>query len=78
VRHLTNIDDLAKHCQTLIPMQVLSEIDNAQNPVMLTQDRLEQAATENQFMNAKIATLDVHFLLCCMSPTFVLSRTGSI
>ena len=40
-------------------MQVLTEIDNARNPMMLTQDRLERAATENQFMNAKIAALDV-------------------
>lgn len=43
-------------------MQVLQEIDNAKNPMLLTKDRLERAATENQFMNGKIAAIEVSFL----------------
>lgn len=43
----------------MIPMQVLSDIDNARNPMQLTRERLERAATENQFMNGKIAAIDV-------------------
>lgn len=40
-------------------MQILSEIDNARNPMQLTRDRLERAATENQFMNGKIQAIKV-------------------
>lgn len=43
----------------MIPMEVLAEIDNGRNPMQLTRDRIERAATENQFMNGKIAALDV-------------------
>jgi hypothetical protein len=74
VQPLTNIDDLAQHCQTLIPMQVLIEIDNGQNPMLLTRDRLERAATENQFMNAKIAALDVSHLLSLPATLGVLTH----
>lgn len=35
------------------------DIDNARNPVQLTRDRLERAATENQFMNGKIHAIEV-------------------
>jgi len=42
----------------MIPMQVLVDIDNAKNPMLLTKDRLERAATENQFMNGKIAAIE--------------------
>jgi mediator of RNA polymerase II transcription subunit 10 len=38
-------------------MQVVIEIDNARNPMQLTRERLERAATENQFMNGKIAAI---------------------
>ncbi|KAJ3840964.1 hypothetical protein F5878DRAFT_611671 [Lentinula raphanica] len=38
----------------MIPFQILSDIDNARNPMGLTRERLERAATENQFMNGKI------------------------
>jgi mediator of RNA polymerase II transcription subunit 10 len=43
----------------MIPMQVLLDIDSAKNPMLLTKDRLERAATENQFMNGKIAAIEV-------------------
>ena len=43
----------------MIPSQVLTDIDNARNPMQLTKERIERAATENQFMNAKIAALSV-------------------
>ncbi|KAJ3758101.1 hypothetical protein EV360DRAFT_83368 [Lentinula raphanica] len=38
----------------MIPFQILTDIDNARNPMALTRERLERAATENQFMNGKI------------------------
>lgn len=59
VQHLATIDDMAQHISTMIPMQVLSDIDNGRNPMQLTRERLERAATENQFMNGKIAAIDV-------------------
>ncbi|KAJ8595331.1 hypothetical protein M405DRAFT_807412 [Rhizopogon salebrosus TDB-379] len=58
VRHLTTIDDMAQSIPTKIPFQVLSDIDNARSPMQLTKERLERAATENQFMNGKIAAID--------------------
>jgi len=59
VSHLATLDDMAQHVTTMIPMQVLTDIDNSKNPMQLTKDRLERAATENQFMNGKIAALTV-------------------
>lgn len=47
----------------MIPMQVLADIDNSKNPMQLTRERLERAATENQFMNGKIAAIDVRLVL---------------
>ncbi|KZT20623.1 hypothetical protein NEOLEDRAFT_1151199 [Neolentinus lepideus HHB14362 ss-1] len=58
INHLSNIDDMAQQCRTMIPMQLLMDIDNSKNPMQLTRDRLERAATENQFMNAKITAVD--------------------
>ncbi|KAJ3514573.1 hypothetical protein NLJ89_g2310 [Agrocybe chaxingu] len=57
VNHLTNLDQMAQHITTMIPMQVLADIDNSRNPMLLTRERLERAATENQFMNGKIAAI---------------------
>jgi len=45
-------------------MQVLTDIDNGRNPMHLTKDRLERAATENQFMNAKIKAIEVCIGVC--------------
>ena len=59
VQHLATIDDMAQNIRTMIPFQVLQDIDNARNPMQLTKDRLERAATENQFMNGKMAAIDV-------------------
>ena|ERR1700722_4977022 len=59
VRYLATIDETASHISTMIPLQVLAYIDNSQNPMQLTKDRIERAAAENQFMNGKIAALDV-------------------
>jgi len=58
ISQLSTIDDMAQHTQTMIPIQVITDIDNARNPMQLTRDRLERAATENQFMNGKIAAID--------------------
>jgi len=61
IGQLSTIDEMAQHTQTMIPIQVLTDIDNARNPMQLTRDRLERAATENQFMNGKIAAIDVSY-----------------
>ncbi|RDB19580.1 Mediator of RNA polymerase II transcription subunit 10 [Hypsizygus marmoreus] len=58
INHLATIDDMAQHIPTMIPMQVLADIDNSRNPMQLTRERLERAATENQFMNGKIVAID--------------------
>ncbi|KAF9221881.1 hypothetical protein BS17DRAFT_709905 [Gyrodon lividus] len=58
VHHLATIDDIAQNTRTMIPFQVLQDIDNTRNPMQLTKERLERAATENQFMNGKIAAID--------------------
>jgi len=49
---------MSQHVTTMIPIQVLADIDNARNPLQLTKERLERAATENQFMNGKIHAVD--------------------
>lgn len=63
VGYLAGLDDMASasatHLTTRVPMQVLTDIDNGRNPMHLTKDRLERAATENQFMNAKIKAIEV-------------------
>ncbi|KAF8914116.1 transcription factor subunit Med10 of mediator complex-domain-containing protein [Gymnopilus junonius] len=58
VSNLSNLDDIAQHLTTMIPMQVLADIDNSRNPMQLTKERLERAAAENQFMNGKIAAIN--------------------
>lgn len=59
VHHLSMIDDMAAHIPTRIPIQIMSDIDNGRNPMHLTKDGLERAATENQFMNGKINAIEV-------------------
>ncbi|PAV20594.1 sec14 cytosolic factor [Pyrrhoderma noxium] len=58
ISHLANIESLAEKMDTMIPMQILQDIDNARNPMFLTKERIERAATENQFMNGKIQALE--------------------
>ncbi|KAF8639951.1 hypothetical protein AX17_001201 [Amanita inopinata Kibby_2008] len=58
VGHLASIDDMAQHINTMIPMHILADVDDARNPMQLTKDRLERAATENQFMNGKISAIE--------------------
>ncbi|KAF7790772.1 hypothetical protein EIP86_001729 [Pleurotus ostreatoroseus] len=60
INHLATIDDMAQHVHTMIPMQVLADIDNGRNPMQLTRERLERAATENQFMNGKIHAISTY------------------
>ena len=59
ISHLAAIDNMAQHVPTMIPIEVLKKIDDAENPMKLTRDRLERAATENQFMNGKIQAIKV-------------------
>ena len=59
VDHLSTLDHSSQSIQTMIPIQVLLDVDNAKNPMLLTKDRLERAATENQFMNGKITAIEV-------------------
>ena len=42
---------------------IFRDVDNSKNPMMLTKDRLERAATENQFMNGKIHALSASLTL---------------
>lgn len=58
---------MSQNVSTMIPMQVLAEIDNSRNPMQLTRDRLERAATENQFMNGKIQAIKVRFSITLSS-----------
>ncbi|KAI0250510.1 transcription factor subunit Med10 of mediator complex-domain-containing protein [Lactifluus subvellereus] len=58
VKYLAGLDDMASHLTTHVPMQILTDIDNGRNPMHLTKDRLERAATENQFMNGKIQAIE--------------------
>jgi mediator of RNA polymerase II transcription subunit 10 len=53
---------MAQHASLMIPTQVLADIDNSRNPMQLTRERLERAATENQFMNGKIAAINVRII----------------
>lgn len=77
INHLASIDDMSQHVPTMIPMQVLAEIDNARNPMQLTRDRLERAATENQFMNGKIQAIKVRPVAprCYRDAEFVCSQS---
>lgn len=61
VNHLATLDEMAQHMNIMVPMQVLADIDNSRNPMNVTRDRIERAATENQFMNGKIAAIEVSF-----------------
>jgi mediator of RNA polymerase II transcription subunit 10 len=63
VGYLGGLDNMASHLTTRVPMQILTDIDNGRNPMHLTKDRLERAATENQFMNGKIKAIEV-----CLRP----------
>ncbi|KAF7424136.1 hypothetical protein PC9H_009439 [Pleurotus ostreatus] len=58
VNHLATLDEMAQHMNIMVPMQVLTDIDNSRNPMNVTRDRIERAATENQFMNGKIAAIE--------------------
>ena len=58
VSHLGTIDNMAQEISIMIPTQVLADIDSARNPMQLTKERLERAATENQFMNGKILAIE--------------------
>ncbi|KZT39801.1 hypothetical protein SISSUDRAFT_984350 [Sistotremastrum suecicum HHB10207 ss-3] len=60
VRHLATIEDLSRNVTTTIPIQVLADVDNARNPMILTRDRIERAALENQFMNGKIDAIQTY------------------
>ncbi len=59
IYHLATLEKMSESIDTMVPMQVLVDIDNSRNPMQLTKDRLERAATENQFMNGKIHAIDV-------------------
>jgi len=58
IKHLATLDDMSQHVTTMVPIQVLADIDNARNPMTITKERLERVATENQFMNGKIHAID--------------------
>jgi hypothetical protein len=53
------LEQISEHIQVMVPFQVLADVDQARNPMQLTRERLERTATENQFMNGKIAAIQV-------------------
>ncbi|KAI0786525.1 hypothetical protein C8Q75DRAFT_772099 [Abortiporus biennis] len=57
ISHLAELERLSEQINTMIPMQVLADIDGSRNPMNLTRERVERAATENQFMNGKIEAI---------------------
>jgi mediator of RNA polymerase II transcription subunit 10 len=57
-------------------MQILTDIDNGRNPMHLTKDRLERAATENQFMNGKIQAIEVSSGLARLDGALTRTRLG--
>ena len=59
IHRLRELEKRSETIPTMVPLQVLVDIDNSRNPMTLTKDRLERAATENQFMNGKIHAIDV-------------------
>jgi mediator of RNA polymerase II transcription subunit 10 len=73
VDHLAALDHNSQKIHTLIPTDVLEDIDNARNPMLLTKERLERAATENQFMNGKIGAIEVSSALSpdASSPAYI-------
>ncbi|TBU27738.1 transcription factor subunit Med10 of mediator complex-domain-containing protein [Dichomitus squalens] len=58
IKSLGVLEEMSETITTMVPMQVLADIDNSRNPMQLTKDRLERAATENQFMNGKIQAIE--------------------
>ncbi|RPD62145.1 hypothetical protein L226DRAFT_79807 [Lentinus tigrinus ALCF2SS1-7] len=58
INHLATLEEMSSSLDTMVPMQVLVDIDSSRNPMQLTKDRIERAATENQFMNGKIHAID--------------------
>ena len=66
IKSLGVLEEMSETITTMVPIQVLADIDNSRNPMQLTKDRLERAATENQFMNGKIQAIDVSaFFAAC-------------
>jgi len=60
VHHLSEIERIAQHIDSLVPIQVLDDIDNSRNPTIVTKDRIERAATENQFTNGKLEAIETY------------------
>ena len=62
IESLGMLEKMSDSVTTMVPLQVLADIDNSRNPMLLTKERLERAATENQFMNGKIHAIEVSAL----------------
>ncbi|THU99139.1 hypothetical protein K435DRAFT_964594, partial [Dendrothele bispora CBS 962.96] len=62
IESLNSVDNLARapSLNTMVPMQILLDIDDAKNLTQITRERLERAATENQFMNGKIHAVQAY------------------
>lgn len=58
IESLGMLEKMSDSVTTMVPLQVLADIDNSRNPMLLTKERLERAATENQFMNGKIHAIE--------------------
>ena len=66
IESLGMLEKMSDSIATMVPLQVLADIDNSRNPMLLTKERLERAATENQFMNGKIHASEVSVLLSAL------------
>ncbi|KAH8825153.1 transcription factor subunit Med10 of mediator complex-domain-containing protein [Flagelloscypha sp. PMI_526] len=61
IEYLSRLNQLANSPELTgikVPLQVLSDIDNSRNPLLLTKERLERVAAENQFMNGKMHAVE--------------------
>ena len=72
------LEKMSDSITTTVPLQVLADIDNSRNPMLLTKERLERAATENQFMNGKIHAIEASALISvlCLAPRRPWQRNG--
>ncbi|KAF9518407.1 hypothetical protein BS47DRAFT_296690 [Hydnum rufescens UP504] len=59
ISQLSELDAMKDSLRCRIPMQVLRDIDSNRNPHLVTKDRVERAAAENQFTSGKLAAIEL-------------------
>jgi len=58
ISQLSELDMMKDSLRCRVPMQVLRDIDANRNPHLVTKDRIERAAAENQFTSGKLAAIE--------------------